>query len=95
MQVVKPTDGYASLAEQVIKWCILDVKRKTKNCYEKKNKYIACLFFTNEDCKEFWTGLAPHMIRDFEKYEAIAKELLKTELADYKPIVMHKREKEE
>lgn len=99
MQVVRPTDGYASLAEQVIHWCIVDIKRKlnpndkANNCYDKKNKYIACLFFTSDDCKEFWTGLAPHMIREFEKYEKVARDLLNTEFKDYEPRILNDKEK--
>ena len=85
MYITKPTDGYSALAEAVIRWCIYDINRKytDENLY--KAKYIACLFFMDDDCKELWCGLAPHMIRDYEHYRKVAKELLDTEFLNYSP----------
>lgn len=93
MRTARPSDGYTALAEAVIKASITDIKTKSTNCYRRKDKYIACLFFTNEDCKDLWTGLAPHMIREFEHYEKIAWELLSTEFADYDPKVLKRKER--
>ena len=76
MTIIKPTDGYKALAEQVIKWAIRDLEGDEEDVYMSHNRYTACTFFLSEKKFDFWTGLAPHMIRDWERCIPIAERIL-------------------
>jgi len=86
MVVVTPNDGWRALAESTIKWAIRDMKSRTLV----RERYFACKFLTNEKWKDLYTGLAPNMIRDWEKAEVEAEDLLKYHFYNYDP---NKKEK--
>ena len=73
MQIVKPSEGYSMLAEAVIKSAMKDLEDTARS----GDKYHSCTFFTNEQYKDIYTGLAPHMTRDWERCEEQARKILK------------------
>ena len=79
--IATKNEGWSALAEATIKLALRDMESK----YSPQHKYFACKFLTNEEQKELFTGLAPHMIRDWERAEIKAKKILETELSGFDP----------
>lgn len=71
-------DGYSALCEAVITNAIQDMKTRSNDWHRRRDKYLACQFFLDEENRELFTGLAPHMIRDWEHAEETAREIMAT-----------------
>lgn len=80
MTVIRPDDGYIALAEAVIGKAIEDLGTEQKDRKNRRDRYTASLFFLSEASKDFWLGLAPHMVRDFEKAQEEAESVFKEEI---------------
>lgn len=78
MQVSRD-EGYKSLAEAVIRVALTDLRCKSDGDVYRSYRLSSARFFLNEDKKDLWTGLAPHMIRDWEQAEKEAEEVYQAE----------------
>lgn len=82
MTISTVNDGYSALCEAVITNAIQDMKTRSNDWQRIRDKYLSCQFFLDEESKSLFTGLAPHMIRDWEHAEETARETLATSFAD-------------
>ena len=85
MQIIRPHDGYRALAEAVIRNAINDLETEALNIGDDHHRYTACLFFLSEQCFDFWVGLAPNMVRDWERIIPLAKEVLENDYRNGDP----------
>ena len=75
MVIVKPTDGFRALADAVIRSAANDLMRKEDSGTASHYRYLGSRFFLSEYNFDLYTGLAPHMIRDWEKLIPLAREV--------------------
>ena len=71
-------NGYRDLAEAVIKWAIEDLQPGHANVTHQDRIY-ACRFLLDERQMDIYTGLAPHMIRDWERAIPVARQIAEEE----------------
>ena len=79
MDLSVAANGYKDLAETMIKEAINDLKPGQAPF---KDRISACRFILNEKQMDIYTGLAPHMIRDWERAIPVARKILEKEKAD-------------
>ena len=71
-------NGYRDLAEAVIKWAIEDLQPGHASVTH-QDRFYACRFLLDERQMDIYTGLAPHMIRDWERAIPVAREIMTRE----------------
>lgn len=68
-------NGYRDLAEAVIKWAIEDLRLGHAGASH-QDRFYACMFLLDEHQMDIYTGLAPHMILDWERAIPQAREIM-------------------
>ena len=69
-------NGYRNLAEAVIKCAIEDMQPGQSTHLDRAH---ACRFILDERWMDVYTGLAPHMIRDWEHAIPVARQIAEDE----------------
>lgn len=69
-------NGYRNLAEAVIKCAIEDLQPGQSTHQDRAH---ACRFILDERWMDVYTGLAPHMIRDWERAIPVARQIAEDE----------------
>jgi len=79
MDLSVAANGYKDLAETMIREAINDLRPGQAS---HQDRYSACRFILDEKQMDIYTGLAPHMIRDWERAIPVARKILEKEKAN-------------